>query len=171
MSFGAIAFFVSIRCDSFFILLLLYTIYESSHIPPTEAKTVPYSSKDRWDGVSSYFGASLLALARLAWHRQYTLVHCDNNGVNAFFVANERLFKAAERAHVPTDAELRAIVAAHYRRPNFYNKGWWYPDPEPGAAADAAVSEQSETELLTTADAGSSSFFLPSSSWVAVPPV
>jgi len=57
--------------------------------PPTESKTVPYDSHGKWDKRTNYFGASLLALVKLGLSKGYTLVGCDSNGINAFFVKNE----------------------------------------------------------------------------------
>jgi hypothetical protein len=60
----------------------------NSCIPPNESKAVKYDPNGVWDG-SAYFGASLLALAILGKAKGYTLVGCDNNGVNSFFVRDE----------------------------------------------------------------------------------
>jgi hypothetical protein len=62
----------------------------NSSIPPTESRVVPYDPNGGWDG-TNYFGASLLALKNLGLKKGYTLVGCDNNGVNAFFCKNELL--------------------------------------------------------------------------------
>lgn len=56
----------------------------NSSVPPTESKVVPYDPKAKWRH-TNYFGASLLALSKLASKKGYSLVGCDNNGVNAFF--------------------------------------------------------------------------------------
>jgi hypothetical protein len=55
---------------------------------PHESKTIRYDPGFRWDG-SNYFGASLLALAKLGRVKGYTLIGCDSQGVNAFFVRND----------------------------------------------------------------------------------
>lgn len=60
----------------------------NASIPPNESKVVPYDPEARWDG-TNYFGASLLALRNLGLSKGYTLVGCDNNGVNAFFCKSE----------------------------------------------------------------------------------
>ena len=60
----------------------------NSSIPPTESRVVSYDPDAVWDG-TNYFGASLLALRNLGLEKGYTLVGCDNNGVNAFFCKNE----------------------------------------------------------------------------------
>lgn len=62
----------------------------NSSILPTESKVVPYDPEAKWDG-TNYFGASLLALKNLGLTKGYTLVGCDNNGVNAFFCKSELL--------------------------------------------------------------------------------
>lgn len=60
----------------------------NSSVPPTESKVVPYDPEAKWDG-TNYFGASLLALKNLGLNKGYTLVGCDNAGVNAFFCKSE----------------------------------------------------------------------------------
>lgn len=60
----------------------------NSSIPPSESKTIKYDPKAIWDG-TNYFGASLLALVKLGNAKGYTLVGCDNRGVNAFFLRND----------------------------------------------------------------------------------
>lgn len=60
----------------------------NASIPPNESKVVPYDPEAKWDG-TNYFGASLLALRNLGLSKGYTLVGCDNNGVNAFFCKSE----------------------------------------------------------------------------------
>ncbi len=64
----------------------------NSSIPPIESRVVPYDAESVWDG-TNYFGASLLALQNLGLKKGYTLVGCDNNGVNAFFCKSELLDK------------------------------------------------------------------------------
>lgn len=57
--------------------------------PADEDRVVRYEGPDRgWDG-TRYFGASLLALARLGRRLGYTLVYADQRGVNAFFVRDD----------------------------------------------------------------------------------
>jgi len=59
-----------------------------STIPPNESRVVSYDPEAVWDG-TNYFGASLLVLQNLGLKKGYTLVRCDNNGVNAFFCKSE----------------------------------------------------------------------------------
>lgn len=58
--------------------------------PPAVDFVVPYAADKTWDG-SSYFGASLAALNRLAEEKGYSLVGCSMAGVNAFFVRKDCL--------------------------------------------------------------------------------
>jgi hypothetical protein len=67
----------------------------NASIPPSRSLTVPYDSNMSWDG-SDYFGASLLALARLGTSKGYTLICCESEGINAFFVRNDLLGKNFE---------------------------------------------------------------------------
>ena len=60
----------------------------NSSIPPNESKVVPYDPNAMWDG-TNYFGASLLALKNLSLEKNYTLLGCDNNGINAFFCRSD----------------------------------------------------------------------------------
>jgi len=60
----------------------------NSSVPPNESRVVPYEADAQWDG-TNYFGASLLALKNLSLEKNYTLLGCDNNGVNAFFCKSE----------------------------------------------------------------------------------
>lgn len=69
----------------------LVVIEYNATIPPNRAMTVKYDGNRMWDGVSAYFGASLLALYRLGKQKGYGLVYCDKKGVNAFFVRNDLL--------------------------------------------------------------------------------
>jgi hypothetical protein len=82
----------------------------NSSIPPTESRVVPYDADAQWDG-TNYFGASLLALQNLSLEKNYTLLGCDNNGVNAFFCKSElvKTFK------IPDINDL-------YRSPNYGEK-------------------------------------------------
>lgn len=62
----------------------------NASIPPDESKVVRYEPTRVWDG-SNYFGASLLALQKLNAKKGYSLVHCEEQGVNAFFVRDDLL--------------------------------------------------------------------------------
>jgi len=57
-------------------------------IPPNESKVVKYDPYRVWDG-TNYIGASLLALVKLGKKKGYTLIGCESNGINAFFLRND----------------------------------------------------------------------------------
>ena len=71
----------------------------NSSIPPTESKVIKYEANRRWDH-TNYFGASLLALTTLGKTKGYTLVACDNRGVNAFFIRDELILNQFEVKNV-----------------------------------------------------------------------
>lgn len=73
----------------------------NSSIPPNESRVVPYDPDATWDG-TNYFGASLLALKNLGSKKGYTLVGCDSNGVNAFFIKSDLI----ENASIPKIEKL-----------------------------------------------------------------
>jgi hypothetical protein len=60
--------------------------YNGTHLA-NEDKIVIYNKNGRWDG-SNYFGASLLSLDKLAKKYNYSLIYCNKNGVNCFFIHN-----------------------------------------------------------------------------------
>jgi hypothetical protein len=63
--------------------------YNASH-PPMVEWVMPYDSNHVWDG-TNWFGASLRSLEILGTKLGYSLVACDSNGVNAFFVRQDLL--------------------------------------------------------------------------------
>ena len=65
--------------------------------PPTKARTVPYDPDRVWDG-TNYYGASVLALTRLAERKGYTLAASTRS--NLFFV-KAGLVPALDPADVP----------------------------------------------------------------------
>ena len=66
------------------VVVVEYNGYQSV----TDSKTVEYDPKLVWDG-TDYKCASLLALVKLAEKKNYSLIGCNNNGLNAFFVRND----------------------------------------------------------------------------------
>lgn len=91
----------------------------NASIPPTESKVIPYDPNFSWD-ITNYFGASLLALVKLAKTKGYTLVGCDLCGVNAFFVQDRLML-----GHFITDS-----IDKLYRPVNYFNKGMSHPSKE-----------------------------------------
>lgn len=60
--------------------------YNGSH-PPNEDKIVIYNAKRSWDH-TYYYGASLLSLNKLGQKYDYSLIYCENMGVNCYFLHN-----------------------------------------------------------------------------------
>lgn len=69
----------------------------NAFLPLTESLAVPYDPHGIWDG-TTYYGASLLALTKLATEKGYTLVACDNSGNDAFFVRNDLKYNFLSRS-------------------------------------------------------------------------
>jgi hypothetical protein len=88
----------------------------NAHFLPPQRRTIRYDPDFQWQG-TSYFGASLGALAELGRLKGYTLVHCDRAGANAFFIANELL---------PAGYAPRSIKSI-FRRPNYFYLGFGFP--------------------------------------------
>ena len=61
--------------------------YNATHLV-NEDKIVIYDKNGKWDD-SNYFGVSLLSLYKLKKKYNYSLVYCDKNGVNSFFIHND----------------------------------------------------------------------------------
>jgi len=61
--------------------------YNASHDPSVQW-VMAEDPSHQWDG-TTYYGASLAALAALGREKAYTLVGTNSTGVNAFFVRNE----------------------------------------------------------------------------------
>ena len=98
----------------------LLVLEYNSQVGPGVAWTVPYplGRQTRWDK-TGYFGASLLALAKLVRPFGYILLYADSMGVNAFF-AHQTLLGLAEPAALFADeATLRPWVAAVWRAPMY----------------------------------------------------
>jgi hypothetical protein len=68
------------KCD------IIICEYNATHLPH-EDKVIIYDKSGRWDG-TNYFGVSLLTLNKLATKYDYSLIYCNNNGVNCFFINN-----------------------------------------------------------------------------------
>lgn len=61
--------------------------YNATHLV-NEDKIIIYDKNGKWDG-SNYFGASLLSLDKLGKKHNYSLIYCNQNGVNCFFIHND----------------------------------------------------------------------------------
>jgi hypothetical protein len=62
----------------------------NAHFPPPERRVITYDPGFCWSG-TDYFGASLQALYELGERKGYTLLYCEQIGVNAFFVSTDLL--------------------------------------------------------------------------------
>lgn len=85
-------------------------------IPPDVDWKVHYVANRTWNKTQN-FGASLKAFEKLGSQRGYSLVGCDFNGINAFFVRNDLV---ADKFAEPFTAEN------HYEPPryrSFYRQG------------------------------------------------
>jgi hypothetical protein len=78
--------------------------YNSTLGPYTEW-VMPYNANHTWDG-TNYHGASFMSVLKLAHEKGYSLVACDNNGVNMFFVKNTELFKQPKYKYLVSDKFL-----------------------------------------------------------------
>jgi hypothetical protein len=65
----------------------------NASLPPESRLVMEYNPNHVWQG-SSYFGASLGALAALGERLGYALVATEDNGVNAFFVREDLMSNA-----------------------------------------------------------------------------
>lgn len=61
--------------------------YNATH-SPDEDKIIVYDKNGSWDA-TNYFGASLLSFDKLAKKYNYSLIYCNENGVNCFFIHND----------------------------------------------------------------------------------
>jgi hypothetical protein len=64
--------------------------YNALFRPPVSWR-IPYADDFRWDGRTTYYGASLAALDELGRAKGYGLVTCNLTGINAFFVRRDLL--------------------------------------------------------------------------------
>jgi hypothetical protein len=78
-------------------------------IPPDIDWKVQYVAERAWDGTQN-FGASLKAFEKLGSQLGYSLVGCDFNGINAFFVRNDL---TSDKFAAPFTAEN------HYEPPRY----------------------------------------------------
>ncbi len=81
----------------------------NAHFAPPLRSAMRYDPHFQWEG-TSYYGASLVALAELGRLKGYTLVYCEWAGVNAFFIADELL----------PDGYLPRAVESIFRGPNYF---------------------------------------------------
>ena len=85
--------------------------YNPSHLPH-EDKIVIYNPTYNWD-FTNYYGASILALFKLARHHGYSLVYAENIGVNLFFIRDDVLKESGA-----SFLHLNDVSKIYRRRPN-----------------------------------------------------
>ena len=73
----------------------------NASIPPSAALEVPFDPEAAWDG-TNFFGAGLKTLELIGAAKGMSLVGCDYQGVNAYFVADG---EARDLFHSPFTAE------------------------------------------------------------------
>lgn len=108
--------------------------YNGSWGPDDDRLVLPEGPDKGWDG-TRYYGASLLALDRLARRIGYVLVYCESVGVNAFFVRRDLVDQV--RGLAPHAGDIRRIW-----RQARYGVGGHPPDPldRPFTTAAALLS-------------------------------
>ena len=93
----------------------------NSAVPPDVDWKASYDAARVWGGTHNNYGASLKSLELLGRTLGYSLVGCDFNGVNAFFVRNDLVgdqFEApftAEHHYEPPRFGLALVQRAHQR--------------------------------------------------------
>jgi len=90
----------------------------NSMFPPGIEWVAKYRPDAVWDGTSKY-GASLSALESLGREKGYTLVGCDLDGVNAFFVRNDLV---QDKFCAPFTAQNHYEPARHWMRFGGYSR-------------------------------------------------
>lgn len=90
-------------------------------VPPGESRVIAYDPRFRWDG-TDYFGAGLSALAKLGRSKGYTLVACNSNGVNAFFVDDALV--PGRFAPPPIERIYRPFGPPHVNPPKAPGRRW-----------------------------------------------
>lgn len=93
----------------------------NSILPHSQNLTIVYDPDFQWDK-SNYFGASLGAVKVMGEAYGYTVVYCDNNGVNTFLVRNEDVHRL--EATFPDMNNLQNI----FRDPGWNNGTGHAPD-------------------------------------------
>jgi hypothetical protein len=97
--------------------------YNATHLA-TEDKIIKYEKNGGWDG-SNYFGASLFALEQLGKKYNYTLIYCNRNGVNCFFVRTAIVAEKQLQFKNVGDIEKIYRKARYGKGPN--GGHWQYP--------------------------------------------
>lgn len=111
-------FSIDLDYNTYYILDAISIEYQPSFFLVEYNSSIPYNKKlvvknDKnrlWDG-SNYFGASLMSYVELLKSRGYTLIYCDKNGVNAYYMKDSLL-----KDHMFLN---QANIAQLYREPKY----------------------------------------------------
>src|SRR5262249_41596391 len=103
----------------------------NASVPPVVAVEVPYLPNGAWDG-SNHFGGSLKTMEFIGRKKGMSLVGCDLQGVNAYFVAAG---ETGDRFREPFTAENhyeipRYNFLAHLGHPPALTARHWVTPPE-----------------------------------------
>lgn len=80
----------------------VFIVEYNAKIPPNVEFEMPYNENYVWNGEDDFYGVSLLSWVQMFQPAQYTLVACNESGVNAFFVKTSDI---SEFQDVPTKIE------------------------------------------------------------------
>jgi len=73
----------------------IFILEYNPKFPPSVEFEMPYDADHRWRG-DDYFGVSLLKWTKILSPVGYTLIACNENGVNAFFVKTRHMGRFAD---------------------------------------------------------------------------
>jgi hypothetical protein len=91
----------------------VFIVEYNAKFPPGVEFEMPYNKDHRWQS-DDYFGASLQRWVKIFAPAGYTLVACNDNGVNAFFVKTTHMPQFTD---VPTNIEVLYRNGSYYRYP------------------------------------------------------
>lgn len=90
--------------------------YNGVH-PITEDKIIEYNPSFIFDGVTDYFGASLLALQKLMNYYGYALIATDSHGIDSFFVLKEYAHEFNNADNIELLYHLPKYKYGNHKRP------------------------------------------------------
>jgi hypothetical protein len=91
----------------------VFIVEYNAKFPPSSEFEMPYDKDHRSQG-DDYFGVSLQKWVKIFTPAGYTLVACNDNGVNAFFVMTTHMPRFTD---VPTNIEVLYRNGSYYRYP------------------------------------------------------
>jgi FkbM family methyltransferase len=96
----------------------IIVIEYNASLGSTDNKMIVYYNDYKWDG-TNYFGASLKAIYVMGKYFNYSLIYCDNNGVNAFLIRSDEINENI--INIFTNIDNCDII---YKKPNYGNIGY-----------------------------------------------